>query len=109
MINTDPAYLMDYFHKINSFNDSFSSLYRKNSNASSYYQYKLFDFNGDDLNLESLSYSQNKEKVQLFKEDELEKEKYNLAKTLDEESIDEKVDDENFFGPHKGKILFILF
>ena len=49
-----------------------------------------------------MKYDQNKEKVQLFKDDELEKEKYNIAKTIDEESIDENLENENFFGPHKG-------
>lgn len=109
MINADSALIFSYFNKLNLNDDSSSYGYKNNNRLLSYYQYKLFDFNGENINFECLNYDQNREKVQLFKEDELEKEKYNIAKTIDEESIEEKIENENFFGPHKGIFNFILF
>lgn len=107
IINIDSSIIMSYFQRLNSNQENFNSV--NGNKLSSYYQYKLFDFNGENLNFDSLSYVQNKEKIELFKEDALEKEKYNIAKTLDEESIEEKLEHENFFGPHKGKFLISIY
>jgi hypothetical protein len=110
MINADSSLIFNYFNKLNLNQNSQDEYGCKNGNRlSSYYQYKLFDFNGENINLENLNYDYNKEKVQLFKDDELEKEKYNIAKTIDEESIEEKRENESFFGPHRGKNKKFLF
>jgi len=108
MINADSALIFSYFNKLNLKEDKINSTYQNDNKLANYYQYKLFDFNGENINFACLNYDQNKEKIQLFKEDELEKEKYNIAKTIDDESIDEKLENQNFFGPHKGIVFFLL-
>ena len=81
-------------------------------NIYNYFYYKLFDFNGEalDFNTFTPSYT-NLKKVELFKENIEEKEKYILARTCEDismkylESEDESfLKNENLFGPHRSNL-----
>ncbi len=79
---------------------------KNKKNAYNYYHYKLFDFNGELLNFNSFEY-QNMNKIELFKENVKEKEKYNLVMNCNDsllESEEDNIKNENFFGPQRSKV-----
>ena len=82
-------------------------------NIYNYFYYKLFDFNGESLDFNSFSSYQNN-KIELFKENIEEKEKYKLVMSCDDcsskymESEEEYNVSENYFGPQRGKNRFTL-
>jgi hypothetical protein len=73
-----------------------------------YFQYKLFDFNGE--NLETSNTYENLNKIKLFIDDKEENSKYlnspniNIHLESEEES---KMKGENFYGPQRSKRVLI--
>ncbi len=78
-------------------------------NMFNYFQYKLLDFNGENLDSESLTNYENTEKIKLFNENIDEKEKYiNLHHEITiniNESEEESKKIENFFGPQRSNYI----
>lgn len=84
---------------------------QNSNNMSSYFYYKLFDYNGEDLSRFNQNTYKNVSKVELFKEDEEEKKKYELMKDFEcdtasymsMETEDKERFVESYIGPQKNK------